>query len=194
MDPSNEDDREWSATELRNALRSIEWDLEDLDDTVQIVEKNPAKFRIDASELAVRKNFIAHTKTEVVAMKEAMTSNQPPMEAVSLNDDDVEIVIDNERDQKKLLLRNQDDQLEAMSTSVGNIRDMSYGIGNELDEQAVMLDEFGAEMEHAETKLDATIRKMSKVLRMSNNDRRQWIAIGALSSFAFVLLVLLFAF
>ena len=34
---------EWAATELRNALRSIEWDLEDLDDTVGIVEKNPAK-------------------------------------------------------------------------------------------------------------------------------------------------------
>ena len=31
------EEREWSATELRNALRSIEWDLEDLDDTVQIV-------------------------------------------------------------------------------------------------------------------------------------------------------------
>ena len=47
------EEREWSATELRNALRSIEWDLEDLDDTVQIVEKNPSKFRIDPTELTV---------------------------------------------------------------------------------------------------------------------------------------------
>ena len=29
------EEQEWAATELRNALRSIEWDLEDLDDTVQ---------------------------------------------------------------------------------------------------------------------------------------------------------------
>lgn len=42
------EEQEWATTELRNSLRSIEWDLEDLDDTVQIVEKNPAKFRIDS--------------------------------------------------------------------------------------------------------------------------------------------------
>ena len=64
---------EWSGTELKNALRSIEWDLEDLDDTVQIVEKNPAKFRMDPAELAVRKNFIAQTRDEVRQMK-AITS------------------------------------------------------------------------------------------------------------------------
>ena len=64
------EEQEWAETELRNALRSIEWDLEDLDDTVQIVEKNPAKFRIDGGELAVRKSFIAQTREEVRAMTE----------------------------------------------------------------------------------------------------------------------------
>jgi syntaxin 6 len=28
---------EWTTTELRNALRSIEWDLEDLEDTIDIL-------------------------------------------------------------------------------------------------------------------------------------------------------------
>ena len=42
---------------------------QDLDDTVQIVEKNPAKFKIDASELAVRKAFIQQTRDEVNLMK-----------------------------------------------------------------------------------------------------------------------------
>merc|ERR1712020_557867 len=64
------EEQEWAATELRNSLRSIEWDLEDLDDTVQIVEKNPAKFRIDANDLAARKHFIAQTKEEVAQMKQ----------------------------------------------------------------------------------------------------------------------------
>ena len=53
-----------------DSLRSIEWDLEDLDDTVQIVEKNPAKFRIDANDLIARKNFIKQTKDEVEIMKQ----------------------------------------------------------------------------------------------------------------------------
>ena len=64
------EEQEWAATELRNSLRSIEWDLEDLDDTVQIVEKNPAKFRIDVNDLTARKNFIKQTKDEVELMKQ----------------------------------------------------------------------------------------------------------------------------
>lgn len=50
-----------------------------------------------------------------------------------------------------------------MSQSVGTLRNVSSAIGSELDEQAVMLDEFGAEIEQAETKLDATMRKMVRV-------------------------------
>lgn len=30
-------DAEWTTTELRNSLRSIEWDLEDLEDTINIL-------------------------------------------------------------------------------------------------------------------------------------------------------------
>lgn len=31
---------EWTTTELRNSLRSIEWDLEDLEDTINILFQN----------------------------------------------------------------------------------------------------------------------------------------------------------
>lgn len=30
------EEQEWTATELKNSLRSIEWDLEDLEDTIQV--------------------------------------------------------------------------------------------------------------------------------------------------------------
>ena len=40
----------------------------------QIVEKNPTKFRIEASELAVRKGFIESTKDEVRMMKERLAN------------------------------------------------------------------------------------------------------------------------
>ncbi len=92
---------------------------------------------------------------------------------VSANDDDEDGDASNRPHdailrQQDALLRDQDEQLGDMSESVGVIKDISVDIGGELDEQAVMLDEFGAEIEHAETKLDATMRKMSKVLHMSN--------------------------
>lgn len=55
----------WTSTELRNSLRSIEWDLEDLEETIGIVEKNPRKFRIDSGELKSRRTFILQTREEV---------------------------------------------------------------------------------------------------------------------------------
>ena len=71
-----------------------------------------------------------------------------------------------------------------------------------------MLDEFGAEIEHADSRLDATMKKMAKVLHLSDGkyfvllfnyqlailyaDRRQWMAIGALSSAMVVVLFLIF--
>ena len=71
----------------------------------------------------------------------------------------------------RISLSPQNEQLGAMTDSVGNLRNISRQIGSELDEQAVMLDEFGAEIENAETKLDATMRKMAKVLHMSNGEQ-----------------------
>lgn len=35
--PVSKEELEWTTTELRNALRSIEWDLEDLEDTINIL-------------------------------------------------------------------------------------------------------------------------------------------------------------
>ena len=224
--PLAADEEDWTATELRNALRSIEWDLEDLDDTVQIVERNPAKFRIDPAELGVRKKFIASTRAEVKRMKDkanagahakvvmpdhvshkvllSMIDNkcslfQVALDQVSLssppphtpgdggaathgsskynrlpNQSDsptsrgANLKFDQIRQEQLKMTQGQDETLLVMSESVGSLRTIGGHIGNELDEQAAMLDEFGTEIENAESKLDATMKKMSKVLHMSN--------------------------
>lgn len=238
------EEQEWAATELRNSLRSIEWDLEDLDDTVQIVEKNPAKFRIDVNDLTARKNFIKQTKDEVELMKQRSsvqnkisnrfnsetpidittlssptsvsgqssnnlvpnvmrnqntkysrlaTTGSPSRDSTKTNSvSSTQELLQNQIRQQEHLVNHQDAQLSQMSQSVGTLRNMSSAIGSELDEQAVMLDEFGAEIEQAETKLDATMRKMAKVLNLAN-DRRQWMAIGVLSSAMVVLFIIIFA-
>lgn len=250
------EEQEWAATELRNSLRSIEWDLEDLEDTIQIVEKNPSKFRIESHELMSRKNFIQQTRDEVnemkaraqtmannpntkfsdvsVSMEPSSSSLISPSSSLSFSSNRLNgggisdalriapsgggsgstkysrlasepdspvrssgmsgtsALLQQQQRQQEQLLLHQDRQLGVMSDSVGNLRNVSTAIGRELDEQAVMLDEFGAEIENAESKLDATMRKMAKVLHMSN-DRRQWMAIGALSSAMVVIVIMIFA-
>ncbi|XP_039623257.1 syntaxin-6 isoform X2 [Polypterus senegalus] len=72
---------DWTTNELRNSLRSIEWDLEDLDETISIVESNPKKFNLDAKELSKRKAFITSTRQTVKEMKDQMSS--PMAQAMS---------------------------------------------------------------------------------------------------------------
>ncbi|XP_069169103.1 syntaxin-6 isoform X1 [Procambarus clarkii] len=222
---TSKEELDWTNTELRNALRSIEWDLEDLEETIGIVEKNPRKFKIDGGELASRRTFIEHTKEEVKSMKERLnltkkdrdvTARQVP-EPVGPVDDNSPLKMPqvvthgatrysrlvNEADspnsefvertlaQQQMIMNQQDGHLDQIASSMGTLKNMSRQIGQEVDEQAVMLDDFGHEMETTQSKMENTLSKMAKVMHLSN-DRRQWAAIGALSGVLAVVLILFF--
>ncbi|XP_068617337.1 syntaxin-6 [Battus philenor] len=219
----NSPEVEWTSTELRNALRSIEWDLEDLEDTISIVEKNSSKFKIDNKEIFDRRTFIEATKQEVKVMKSKMSLNrnrdndgtarepllgeESPMHfgnswtstpkytkysklanqtdspnRFDMYDSDIMSM------QEKMLM-NQEDTLHVISNSVGSLKTVSKQIGIELDEQAVMLDDLNTELENTDSKLDSTIKKVAKVLHISN-DRRQWLAIGILLGLLLIILIL----
>ena len=56
--------------ELLSGLRSIEWDLQDLDDTVSIVEGNRQKYGLEDTDVQERKEFIAKTRKQMVALRD----------------------------------------------------------------------------------------------------------------------------
>ncbi|XP_049632546.1 syntaxin-6 [Suncus etruscus] len=206
---------DWTTNELRNNLRSIEWDLEDLDETISIVEANPRKFNLDATELSIRKAFITSTRQVVRDMKDQMSTSSAQALAerkhrqALLGDSsgqswgagaadrygrlDRELhlanahFIDDQRAQQQLIVQQQDEQLELVSGSIGVLKNMSQRIGGELDEQAVMLDDFSHELESTQSRLDTVMKKLAKVSHMTS-DGRQWCAIALL--FAVLLLVL----
>jgi len=206
------DEYEWTANELRNSLRSIEWDLEDLEETISIVERNPKKFKIDHEELNDRKSFVQRTKNTVQEMKDHLSSPQTqtrevkkprqagngpskPQNKYMRLENEIERsnsrFIDDTQQQQSMMIANQDEQIDMIGSSVGVLKSMSSSIHNELDEQAVMLDDFAHEMDTTETKMDNVMKKMAKVLHMSN-DRRQWCAIGLLMLIMIIVIVLFF--
>uniref|UniRef100_T1JJK6 t-SNARE coiled-coil homology domain-containing protein n=1 Tax=Strigamia maritima TaxID=126957 RepID=T1JJK6_STRMM len=220
----SKEELEWITNELRNSLRSIEWDLEDLEETINIleifkheislkrfclcfagfilaymaitflyshstiVEKNPKKFKLDNGEIATRKGFIEQARQDIKVMKEKMNINkirEKKMKQPLLNNSspvrsghytrlktEVESpnkeLIDGNQMQQQVLVKTQDEQLDLIHDSVGTLKTMSRQIGRELEEQAIMLDEFGHEIDNTESKLDTTMKKVAKVLHMSN--------------------------
>nr|XP_005991137.1 PREDICTED: syntaxin-6 isoform X3 [Latimeria chalumnae] len=209
---------DWTTNELRNSLRSIEWDLEDLDETISIVEANPRKFNLDPIELSKRKAFITGTRQTVKEMKDQMSSPSaqalaerksrqvllgdsgsqgwgPSTNKYSRLDRELQSAnshfIEDQQTQQQLIAEQQDEQLELVSGSIGVLKNMSQRIGNELDEQAVMLDDFSQELDSTQSRLDNVMKKLAKVSHMTS-DRRQWCAIVVLLAILIVVLILFF--
>ena len=89
------------------------------------------------------------------------------------------------------LFNEQEKHIELISSRVGTLKNISETMHNELEDQAVLLDEMGREMDTAENRLDTVMKKVTKLLHMSS-DRRQWTVIGVLIA-AIVFVLFLFA-
>ncbi|CAM4606952.1 unnamed protein product [Lepidochelys olivacea] len=217
---------DWTTNELRNSLRSIEWDLEDLEETIdillgpgsgaRIVESNPRKFRIEASELTERRAFVKQMRDSVKEMRDHISSpsalaiaerknremligggasqKPPPEQYGPLREELVSAnsrYIEEQQLQQQLIIDQQDEQLELVSGSIRVLKHMSGQVGDELEEQSLMLEEFAQEMDNTQSHMDGVLKKMAKVSHMTS-DRRQWCAIGILLVLLIVVLILFF--
>ncbi|KAK2508289.1 hypothetical protein MC885_004626 [Smutsia gigantea] len=228
---------DWTTNELRNGLRSIEWDLEDLEETIDILGgwtgtwesplgwqgslgaspwggSNPGKFKLPAGDLQERKVFVDRMREAVQEMKDHMVSpaaiafmernnremlmGRPASQKSSSDLLDASVVsatsryIEEQQATQQLIMDQQDQQLEMVSGSIRVLKHMSGRVGDELDEQGIMLDAFVHEMDHTQSRMDGVLRKMAKVSHMTS-DRRQWCAIMVLLGVLLLVLILLFS-
>ncbi|XP_028300204.1 syntaxin-6-like isoform X2 [Gouania willdenowi] len=185
---ASKEEVDWTTNELRNSLRSIQWDLEDLEETIRIVELNPQKFNLEPAELMKRRAFITSTRNTVQVMKEQMCgpvsstdsiNTQAPIWRSSdernrldhhhhhLHKANTEF-IEEQQSQQQLIVDQQDEQLELVSGTIGVLKNMSERIGLELDDQAEILDDFGQQMDNTQSRLDNVMKKLAKVSHMTS--------------------------
>ncbi|XP_042311333.1 syntaxin-10 isoform X1 [Sceloporus undulatus] len=144
---------DWTTNELRNSLRSIDWDLEDLEETICIVESNPQKFKIEPCEVAAWRSFVTEMQGSIKEMREHMSS--PAAQAFLKKKNRESLVgsrehygteelltasshtLDEQQLHQKLIIEEQDEQLEMVSGSIRVLKHMSGRVGEELDEQTV---------------------------------------------------------
>lgn len=88
------------------------------------------------------------------------------------------------------IINEQDEELEMVGNSVRTLRGMSSMIGDELDQQSIMLDDLGQEMEYAETRLDTAMKKMAKLTHLED-ESSQCKMIMVLSALLFFLIFVL---
>lgn len=204
-----------ATTDLRSCIKSIDWDLQDLEETITIAEAHPHKFRLSLSEIDTRKKFIHDTKQVVMRMKSHMNSDvaQGVLETLKrqqlLNsaaqrkshsryqklEEEMERsnqdFIDQQRHQQQVILARQDKQAEKVGETIGVLHQMGHDIGIELDEQNQLIEELEEDMERTDTRLVALTKRVNKAIRKSS-DRCQIICIIILVVVLVLIIVMFF--
>merc|ERR1711916_269743 len=129
----------WTDNELKSTLSSVEWDLQDLDETIMIVERNPGKFKLSGEEIRSRKGFVEETRASLKRLDEAISKDNDSFVADQMQS-------------RQMMMQDQDRELEVVGDAVARLKNMGGAIGDELDAQARMLDAFDADLDRTETR------------------------------------------
>ena len=70
----------------------------------------------------------------------------------------------------KQLFKEQDKNLDLISSRVSNLKNIGQTMQNELDDQALLMDDLGREMETADSRMQNVMKRITKVLHMTNGN------------------------
>jgi len=210
------DEFKWTTTQIKNGIKSIEWDLQDLEETIGIVEGNRQRFKLDIAEVESRKAFITETKATIKKMKydlnnaatkgkmendvrsSLMTSSKKnPQDGGKFDGlhkaiiEDNDQYINNSRTQLQQTMDAQDEDLEAISRATGNLKEIGITINEELKLQGHMLEEMDQEVDKTNTRLNNVLKRLNKLID-STSDRVQWCMVIVLFLILIGLVVIVF--
>jgi len=207
----------WVQKELENKIQNIVDDLDDLDETIEIVEKNIQKYELEDDEIQIRKSFIAVTRKRVKSIKDEIKDNntkskierdnrsilmarkeetkitQSGNKYSKLDNDnlrDNNDFINENNEQQKLIMAEQDIALDTIGDHIQVIKVMSGDIGNELENQSKIMDEVDYRAGDLDTKLRATQKRLNTLIKKTKG-YFSYCAIGALLILLVVLLYFL---
>lgn len=87
--------------------------------------------------------------------------------------------IESYRQEQRQILKNQDDGLENLSKVISRQKQLAMTIGNELEDQNVILDNIADQMDHNDTRLQRETVNIGDVT-VQDSTCGYWIVIGSL--------------
>ncbi|KAI3654044.1 hypothetical protein MP228_000763 [Amoeboaphelidium protococcarum] len=188
--------------EITSQLKTIEWDIQDLEETVRIVESNPAKFRLTTAEVTSRRSFVEQCKSTLDRMHKQIQQQQQQQSAstkqqqsnANFNNNGsfkqgaggantnnaVNSMIQNEGDQQQLFMQRQDEQLDSVLHTVVNIKNIANTMNTELDDQQILLDRLDEKVDSSGNRLRAAQKRLDQLLKANGTDMKTFMCIVVL--------------
>ncbi|EDQ91699.1 uncharacterized protein MONBRDRAFT_22769 [Monosiga brevicollis MX1] len=199
---TDSEELEWTTKELRTSLKGIDWDLEDLAETVVIAEKEPEKFKLSHTELAARRQFIERSRRDVQEMvdgtnpakikaKRDASDKANLMGGSKYNryeklereiQEDNQNFIDDQHQTQGMIMREQDTQLQEVGQTIGVLRQMGQMIGDELEDQNELLEDLDTEMTTTGDRLTNVLRKLDRTLSITKASPQIFVSNNIMSA------------
>ncbi|KAH8101171.1 t-SNARE [Cristinia sonorae] len=189
----------WARNELKATLAALEADLEDLEESVKIVETTgPRMFGLEEAEVISRRRYVGLVRSEIENMRAeletgvsysrptagssrggSMPSSPPP------DDEQAEWA----RQEQQMMIRQQDETITTIAGTLSTLAEQAGLMGHEIGEHNEMLDDLEQGVDRSDAKLNTAMRKMKKFIRQTEETKSGW-CIGIL---IVVLMLLLLA-
>ncbi|KAJ6821009.1 syntaxin-61-like [Iris pallida] len=214
--PSNTGERVHLTRELIASCESIEWQVDELNKTIEVAARDPAWYGLDEVELEKRRKWTmtAHSKVGTVtkaleAGKNRSSTNSSysgtRQELMKLPDDhsiqasrsnhyiteDDDDFVSSESDRQQLLIKQQDEELDEISASIQRIGGVGLTIHEELSGQDRILGGLSMEMETTSNRLNFVQKKVAAVAKKAGA-KSQIMMIAFLALLFVILFVLVF--
>ena len=186
--------------EVQDECQGLYYMLQEIERSIEAAERNPSRFKLSIKEVQDRKSWMLGIKRkvdDVVAAVQTSSRNRSAMEMASISASEKlssavrgenDRFITSEMAQQEVIMARQDQDLDQLSQHVVRIGELGREMGQELDAQGQILDDFGYELEGTQTRLAAAQRKVQYVLDRAGT-KGQLIIIAVL---VVVLVVLIF--
>ncbi|KAJ3561940.1 hypothetical protein NP233_g9882 [Leucocoprinus birnbaumii] len=173
----------YARNELRATLTTLEADLEDLEESVKIVESTDARmFGLDDAEVTKRRRYVGHVRKEIENMRNELSAaagRRPPLPSESSTpaylasppngsppEDDQSAWA---REEQQMMIRQQDETMDSISGTLHTLAQQANLMGQEIGEHNELLDDLERNVDHTDNKLQGAMQRMRKFLRDSED-------------------------
>eukprot|EP01080_Neovahlkampfia_damariscottae_P005924 gene5924-9754_t len=183
----NSSEIEWLVQEMKEKMDEIELDLEDLKETIEIVEKNPLKFQgIVTSEMnSERKKYISDLEKHIKKIRSALSptgskkinqgfSTSPRSKYEKLDEEltlQNQLYIDNELKTQEDIKKHHDESLEEVSIYIDQLHHKAELFDDEMDKQNTMLNTLSENAAKAKGLLKRANQQINRLLSASDKGK-----------------------
>ncbi|PCH35207.1 hypothetical protein WOLCODRAFT_139804 [Wolfiporia cocos MD-104 SS10] len=182
----------WARNELKATLAALEADLEDLEESVKVVESTGARmFGLEESELMERQRYVGRVRHEIESMRaevdsDTVTSRSRPHSQIGLpsdlsradsrstspvpGDDQAEWA----RQEQEMMIRQQDQTIESISGTLNTLAEQAGLMGQEINEHNEMLDDLEQGVDRSGAKLGDAMQRMKRFIRQTEETKSGW--------------------